>query len=107
MINKKTCSRCGEKRNLHLITFSYGDNNPSGRLLLYCFDCRTSQDVNHKIDTSIPIEIVTESILEDLYRLKKTYSDPDTFLKMILEVDNPNLLNKINKILKKNEKENR
>ena len=46
---------------------------------------------------------MTESILEDLYRLKKTYSDPDTFLKIILEVDNPNLLNKINKILKKNE----
>ena len=107
MINKKTCSRCGEKRNLHLITFSYGDNNPSGRLLLYCFDCRTSQDVNHKIDTSIPIEIVTESILEDLYRLKKTVADPDTFLNIILGVDNQKLLNKINKILNKNEKENR
>ena len=69
---KPSCSSCGAGDDLHLVTLLYDHSTSCGRILLYCFACRTSK---RNFDVSIPIEIVSSEVFEKLYTLGKSESD--------------------------------
>lgn len=60
-----------------------------GRALVYCATCRVEHQ--HTLDVSLPIELVSRDVLAGLYEVRKTNSDPRTFLDLILGVDDPEL----------------
>jgi len=95
-----TCSRCNRSRDLHLVSVLYysapdSHQRGAGRLLVYCIDC-----VNECCDElylNIPLEFITSQILEYLYKMNYTSSDPETFLKFVLGATDPSFaLNDIN-----------
>ena len=95
-----TCSRCGRNSDLHLVSFLYeksenGHQRGNGRLLIYCVVC--VNELSHALYLNIPLEIVSIQILEYLYKMNYTSSDPETFLKFVLSATDPSFaLNDIN-----------
>jgi hypothetical protein len=47
------------------------------------------------LDVSMPIELVTRETLVGMYELGKTTSDPETFLDLILGVQDPELMRQL------------
>jgi len=69
------CSRCGDGRDLHLVTALIWEPEVPGRVLVYCVDCRT--ELAHKLGVSLPLDEVDVETFVELYREGKTASAPD------------------------------
>ncbi len=85
-----SCSRCGDARNLHLVTIPYEGRSGPGRILVYCASCRTS--LANGLGVSIPLEEVTADVFLDLYSANKTASDPLTAAEIVFGVADPELV---------------
>lgn len=74
MSESVTCSRCGNPRDLSLVTMPYSPDVEVGRILVYCPNCRS--DMAKLIGLIIPIGEVSPEVFLELYRTGKTESDP-------------------------------
>jgi hypothetical protein len=86
---KPSCSNCGKKEGLHLVTCAGPGAEGPGRTLVYCPKCRVEHQ--HNLDVSFPLNLVTAEILLGLYASGKTTSDPRIVVESILGVADPDL----------------
>jgi hypothetical protein len=72
--SKPSCSSCGSLQHLNLVTLPSGQEiEPmSGRILVYCYSCRTQK---RNFDISIPLKLVDRKLFNRLYDLGVTESE--------------------------------
>ena len=93
-----SCSRCGKAgekehaqgKGLSLVTIPYEQGQGAGRILVYCRGCWT--EMAEHIAEVIPLEMVSPSVLLDLYRTGKTASDPFTACELLFGRAKPELV---------------
>ena len=92
-----SCSSCGGVEDLHLVTYRYEEGTFSGRVLVYCLNCRSAK--GHMIDVSIPLALVTPELFFSLYELGKTESDPEFAVSLVFSRQDPDLVRRIESVL--------
>jgi hypothetical protein len=97
MVEAVRCSRCGDKRGLHLVIIPYSSEDDSGRLLLYCRVCRDS--FSKIFSLTMPLVSVTTEFFLELYRNKKTSSDPLTAVEIVFGVADLDIVRSAKQIL--------
>lgn len=90
------CSRCGSKRDLHLVTVGC---EGAGRLLLYCSSCRA--ELSQDVDVSIPVDDLDEGTLVSLYANGKTGSDLNTVVEFVLGLSDLAQIERLRKAIAK------
>jgi len=75
------CSRCSNKERLNLVTVRYDEQTKSGRILVFCEDC--VKLFSREILVNIPLPSVSFDTFIELYRAKKTKSDPYTAAEIV------------------------
>ena len=93
-----SCSRCGKAgekepaqgKARSLVTIPYEQGLGAGRILVYCRECWT--EMAEHIAEVIPLEMVSPSVLLDLYRTGKTTSDPFTACQLVFGHAEPELV---------------
>jgi hypothetical protein len=91
--NCPSCSNCGCRERLHLVTCAGPGADEPGRTLVYCNQCRADKPL--MIDVSIPIGLLTEELLIGLYATGKTTSDPNTVVGLILGLEDTSITEKL------------
>ena len=90
-MSNQSCSRCGNSQNLSLVSVpndkvAAGDEKvQEGRLLVYCARC--VNETFPMLYLTIPLELVNYEGLIAIYQSGYTSSDPDTFVNVILGID--------------------
>jgi hypothetical protein len=98
LTEEPSCSRCGSTANLALVTIRYIEGEGPGRVLVYCPSCRT--DFADSIGVTIPLGSLTSEAFLDLYRTKKTSSDPDIAVQIVFGEERPELISEASRLLR-------
>ena len=91
------CSRCGSSINLNLVILPYLVESPSGRVLVYCDQCR--EDYKGYIGKSISLEKVSKKTFLELYRSGLTTSDPQTAVEIVFGKEDFELIHEATRLL--------
>lgn len=97
MFQPVKCSRCGNTKQLCLVTVLYSDDSSEGRILVYCKNCR--EDFNGRFGLTIPLSEVGVELFLALYKDGKTCSDPFTAAEIVFGTADPSLVAEANELI--------
>ncbi len=98
-IHAVRCSRCGSRRDLHVVTQPYSEESAEGRLLVYCPQCLA--DCKHRLTVHLPVAEVNAERFLELYRLGATSSYPETAAQIVFGEADTSLVRKALVIMEK------